>query len=148
MSGTNPLQTPRAWFGGAHKWAVLLGGRVSRIAGNILVFGPLLQVFYCLSSFLLLCRFEQRAYCVVLVSGFWESVVMHSTLHKATASQHPASGIGVRRLIPCPLHTRGIPAQKPCRRINKVTAMMQPMWSCTAPCTKRQPCNTPPLVWK
>ena len=22
MSGTNPLQTPRAWFGGTHKWAI------------------------------------------------------------------------------------------------------------------------------
>ena len=36
MSGTNPLQTPRARFWGTHKWAIsaaLLGGRVSRIAG-------------------------------------------------------------------------------------------------------------------
>ena len=35
MSGTNPLQIPRAWFWGTHKWAIsaaLLGGRVSRIA--------------------------------------------------------------------------------------------------------------------
>ena len=43
MSGTNPLQTPRAWFWGTHKWAIsaaLLGGRVSRVAGNVLVFGP------------------------------------------------------------------------------------------------------------
>ena len=46
MLGTNPLQTPRAWFWKTHKWAVsaaLLGGRVSRIAGDILVFGPLLH---------------------------------------------------------------------------------------------------------
>ena len=46
MSGTNPLQNPRAWFRGTHKWAIfaaLLGGRVSRIAGNVVVFGPLLH---------------------------------------------------------------------------------------------------------
>ena len=52
MSGTNPLQTPRAcracraWFWGTHKWAIsaaLLAGGVSRIAGNVLVFGPLLH---------------------------------------------------------------------------------------------------------
>ena len=43
MSGTNPLQTPRAWFWGTHKWAIsaaLHSGRVSRTAGNVLVFGP------------------------------------------------------------------------------------------------------------
>ena len=42
MSGTSPLQTPRAWFWGTHKWAIsaaLLGGRVSRTAGHVLVFG-------------------------------------------------------------------------------------------------------------
>ena len=46
MSGTNPLQTPTAWFWGTHKWAIfaaLLGSRVSRIADNVLVFGPLLH---------------------------------------------------------------------------------------------------------
>ena len=45
MSGTNLLQTPRAWFWGTRKFAisaVLIGGRMSRIAGNVLVFGPLL----------------------------------------------------------------------------------------------------------
>ena len=45
MSGTNLLQTPRAWFSGTHKWAIftaLLGGIVSRIAGYVLVFCPLL----------------------------------------------------------------------------------------------------------
>ena len=43
MSGTNPLQTPRAWFWGTHKWAIsaaLLAGEVSRTVGNVLVFGP------------------------------------------------------------------------------------------------------------
>ena len=43
MSGTNPLQTPRAWFWGTHRWAisaVLLAGGVSRTVGNVLVFGP------------------------------------------------------------------------------------------------------------
>ena len=44
MSGTNPLQTPRAWFWGTHKWAIsaaLLTGGVSRNVGNVLVFDPL-----------------------------------------------------------------------------------------------------------
>ena len=44
MSGAN-LQTPRAWFWGTHKWAILaalLGGIVSRIAGSVLEFRPLL----------------------------------------------------------------------------------------------------------
>ena len=43
ISGTNPLQTPRTWFWGTHKWAIsaaLLGGGVSRTVGNVLVFGP------------------------------------------------------------------------------------------------------------
>ena len=43
MSGTNPLQAPRAWFGGTHKWAIpaaLFAGGVSRTVGNVLVFGP------------------------------------------------------------------------------------------------------------
>ena len=41
MSGTNPLQTPRAWFWGTHKWAAaLLADGVSRTVDNILVFGP------------------------------------------------------------------------------------------------------------
>ena len=42
-SGTNPLQTPRAWFWGTHKWAIsaaLLAGGVSRTVGSVLVFGP------------------------------------------------------------------------------------------------------------
>ena len=46
MSGANPLQTSRACFWGIHKWvisAALLGCRVSRTAGNVLVFGPLLD---------------------------------------------------------------------------------------------------------
>ena len=46
MLGTDLLQTPRAWFWGTHKWAIsvaLLDSRVSRIAGNVLVFGPLLH---------------------------------------------------------------------------------------------------------
>ena len=46
MLGTNPLQTPRAWFWGTHKWAIsaaLLGGGVSRTVGSVLVFGPLLH---------------------------------------------------------------------------------------------------------
>ena len=41
--GTNPLQTPRAWFWGTHKWAIsaaLLAGGVSRAVGIVLVFGP------------------------------------------------------------------------------------------------------------
>ena len=45
VSVTNPLQTPGAWFWGTNKWAIsaaLLSGRVSRIAGNVLVFCPLL----------------------------------------------------------------------------------------------------------
>ena len=45
MSGTDLLQTPRAWFWGTHKWAIsatLLNGRVSRIAGNVVVLGPFL----------------------------------------------------------------------------------------------------------
>ena len=43
MSGTNPLQTPRAWFWGTHKWAIsaaLLADGVSRTVGSFLVFGP------------------------------------------------------------------------------------------------------------
>ena len=43
MSGTDPLQTPRAWFWGTHKWAISaasLAGGVSRTVGNVLVFGP------------------------------------------------------------------------------------------------------------
>ena len=43
MSVTNPMQTRRAWFWGTHKRATsaaLLGGRVGRTAGNVLVFGP------------------------------------------------------------------------------------------------------------
>ena len=43
MSGTNPLQTPRAWFWGTHKWAIsaaLLADGVSRTVGSVLVFGP------------------------------------------------------------------------------------------------------------
>ena len=43
MLGTNPLQTPRAWFWGTHKWvisAALLAGGVSRTVGTVLVFGP------------------------------------------------------------------------------------------------------------
>ena len=43
MSGTDPLQTPRAWFWGTHKWAIsaaMLAGGVSRTTGNVLVFGP------------------------------------------------------------------------------------------------------------
>ena len=46
MSGTNLLQTHRAWLWGTHKWdifAAWLGGVVSRIAGNVLVFGRLLH---------------------------------------------------------------------------------------------------------
>ena len=46
MSGTIPLQTPRAWFWGTHKWAIsaaLLAGGVSRTVGNVLVFGPPLR---------------------------------------------------------------------------------------------------------
>ena len=42
MSGTNPLQTPRAWFWGTHKWAIsaaLLADGVSRTVGSVLVFG-------------------------------------------------------------------------------------------------------------
>ena len=38
MSGTDLLQTLRAWFGGTHKWAVsaaLLDSRVGRTAGNV-----------------------------------------------------------------------------------------------------------------
>ena len=43
MSGANPLQTPRAWFLGTHKWAIsaaLLADGVSRTVGSVLVFGP------------------------------------------------------------------------------------------------------------
>ena len=43
MSGTNPLQTPRAWFWGTHKWAIsaaVLVDAVSRTVGSVLVFGP------------------------------------------------------------------------------------------------------------
>ena len=43
MSGTNPLQTPRAWFWGTHMWAIsaaLLADGVSRTVGSVLVFGP------------------------------------------------------------------------------------------------------------
>ena len=43
VSGTNPLQTPTAWFWGTHKWAIfaaLLANGVSRTVGNVLVFGP------------------------------------------------------------------------------------------------------------
>ena len=43
MSGTNPLQTPRAWFWGTHKWAIsaaLLADGVSRTVGSVPVFGP------------------------------------------------------------------------------------------------------------
>ena len=43
MSGTNPLQTPRAWFWRTHKWAIsaaLLADGVSRTVGSVLVFGP------------------------------------------------------------------------------------------------------------
>ena len=43
VSGTDPLQTPRAWFWGTHKWAIsaaLLAGEVSRTVDNVLVFGP------------------------------------------------------------------------------------------------------------
>ena len=43
MSGTNPLQTPRALFWGTHKWAIsaaLLADGVSRTVGSVLVFGP------------------------------------------------------------------------------------------------------------
>ena len=43
MSGANPLQTPRAWFWGTHKWAIsaaLLADGVSRTVGSVLVFGP------------------------------------------------------------------------------------------------------------
>ena len=43
MSGIDPLQTPRAWFWGTHKWAIsaaLLAGGVSKTVGNVLVFGP------------------------------------------------------------------------------------------------------------
>ena len=43
MSGTNPLQTPRAWFWGTDKWAIsaaLLACGMSRTVGNVLVFGP------------------------------------------------------------------------------------------------------------
>ena len=54
MSGTNPLQTPRALFCGTHMWAIsaaLLGGGLSRTVGNVLVFGPPLSwyasVFFC-----------------------------------------------------------------------------------------------------
>ena len=46
MSGTDPLQTPRAWFWGTHKWAItaaLLADGVSRTVGNVLeVFRPIL----------------------------------------------------------------------------------------------------------
>ena len=43
MSGTNLLQTPRAWFWGTHKWAIFaawLADGVSRTVGKVLVFGP------------------------------------------------------------------------------------------------------------
>ena len=43
MSGTNPLQTPRAWCWGTRKWAIsaaLLVGGLSRTVGSVLVFGP------------------------------------------------------------------------------------------------------------
>ena len=46
MSGTKFSADPRAWFWGTHnlaKSAALLGRTVSRIAGNVLVFGPLLH---------------------------------------------------------------------------------------------------------
>ena len=42
MSGTNPLQSPRAWIWGTHKWAIsaaLIAGGVSRTVGNVLLFG-------------------------------------------------------------------------------------------------------------
>ena len=45
MSGTNPLQTPRAWFWGTHKWAIsaaLLGGRAAGLQ----------VMFWCLVSLL------------------------------------------------------------------------------------------------
>ena len=38
MSGANPLQTPRAWFWGTHKWAIsaaLLADGVSRTVGSV-----------------------------------------------------------------------------------------------------------------
>ena len=58
MSGTNPLQTSRAWFWGTHKWAIsaaLLADGVSRTVGSVLVFGPplhrgIVQRFLCQSS--------------------------------------------------------------------------------------------------
>ena len=48
MSGTDPLQTPRAWFWGTLKWAIsaaLLADGVSRTVGNVLVFGPPLHFY-------------------------------------------------------------------------------------------------------
>ena len=70
ISGTNPLQTPRAWFWGTQKWATcaaLLGGRVSRTAGNVLVFRPPLHRGIELRS---LCQSSRDGYSVC--SGlFW-----------------------------------------------------------------------------